>query len=185
MTKFTESELKKFDKQDKRLNDFKQKAFDLGVAMCSADVFRKETLQGHRMTSGDRAEIVMSFMLGFFKKLTELDDWGELRVTFSPFLDRKKVDFVLTRFGWDHKIQLKFNDLRKYILPRGVHLVRSAPSRKFRDKNFMGKTDRGDNVLLEFLVQGDAYSESELYDFFDEHEDFAAICCEVWEMIHD
>lgn len=183
---YTEAEKEKFKKEDKRLNNLKQTAYDLGVGMHSAMDMCRATLTGRKMKNGHRAEIIMAFMLGFFKTLVEEDGWGEFIVSFSDFLDRKKVDFIVTRFGWHHKIQLKFNSLKRYDLPKGVHLVRTAPSRKYRGVNHMnGEIDRGDNVLLEFLSKSDVCTKEELYDFFDEHESFAAVCREAWELIHD
>ena len=166
----------------KKLSDDKFDAFKLGLDHGSIDELR--ALIGRTTyTNGLIAELVVAYMLGYFKTLAGGN--GKLYVTMSAFADKMGVDFILSRFGWDHKIQQKFNDKRWYDVEDDVHLIRLAPSRVFKGTNLMdGEVDRGDIVLFKILTKSETYDENEVYEFLDEHAGFSTLCRDAWHIIN-
>ena len=165
------------------LASIKNKAFKLGMSGADVDELRNLICMTD-YASGLVAEIIVAYLLGMFKRLVKQDGGGVIHVTMSAFLDKCGTDFTISRFGDDHKIQFKFNDIRPYVTEKDVYLFRAAPSRKFRGTNFMnGEIDRGDNIFLNLFVESEVYDEDDIYTFFENHESFAAICREAWEII--
>lgn len=171
-----------FKNEMHKLAQDKNMAFKLDMDLKKLSELRK-LLESTSYADGLTVEIIVAYLLGYFKRLTRNDGWGELFVTMSAFLDKHGIDFVLTRFGLEHKIQLKFNDMRPYDIRDDVYLFRAAPSKKFEGANFMGMIDRGDSVFLNFLSVSETYDDEELYKFFEEHESFAVTCREAWEIV--
>lgn len=162
----------------KALAALKYATFKIGRKKDPVEVLR-ELIAPTDLPSGDIAEIVLAYMLGYLTKTVR-----GLYVDMSAYADMKGVDFVLTRFGYEHKLQLKFNRKDRRDYGEDIVVFYAGPSRKFVGAKYLDE-DRGDDILLNILLQLDVYDFDEACDIIDGHCGLKDACIEAWEIIRN
>lgn len=160
----------------KALASLKYAAFKIGRKMEPVEILRK-LIAPTDLPSGDIAEVVLAYMLGYLTKVVR-----GLYVDMSAYADMKGVDFVLTRFGYEHKLQLKFNRKDRRDYGEDIVVFYAGPSSKFIGTKYL-EEDRGDNILLNILLSMDVYDFDEACDIIDDHRRLKEACIRAWEII--
>lgn len=162
----------------KALASLKYAAFKIGRKMEPVEILRK-LIAPTDLPSGDIAEVVLAYMLGYLTKVVR-----GLYVDMSAYADMKGVDFVLTRFVYEHKLQLKFNRKDRRDYGEDIVVFYAGPFSKFTGARYL-KTNRGDNILLDVLVELNVYDFDEACDIIDGHRGLKRTCIEAWDIIRN
>ena len=167
----------KVNKEIKDLCEFKRLARKEGQARNLPDKLR-EMIKATSFPSGDVAEIWMVYMLGLFSVIAE----DGLKIYTTVALDKEGTDFLLRRFDMNFHVQQKFCIKNKKYYPPHIRVVEVGAW-----KGFNGLTElpscTGSYAVFRILEESGAYDEEELYDIFEENEEFVKLCNEVWTYI--
>lgn len=167
----------KVNRQIQELCEFKRFARKEGQAWNSPNKIR-EMIKATDFPSGDVAEVWMVYMLGLFSVIAD----DGLKIYTTTALDKEGTDFLLKRFGMDFHIQQKFCIKNKKYYPSHIRVVEIGAW-----KGFEGLTElpscTGSYAVFRILEESGAYDEEELYDLFEENEEFVQLCNKVWTYI--
>lgn len=169
--------MKNFDLHMKEFADLKYKGFRLGKSREPVSALQK-LISVTDYPSGDVAEIVMAYMLGLF-----CSSRTDLYIAMTVSMDKKGVDFMLTRFReYNYPIQMKFNKRNERAYAPGITVVELGPDRLFTGEKYLDP-EAGNQALLRMLTECGAYEEEELFDFFDESEGIEELFIAAWRLI--
>lgn len=169
--------MKNFDQHMEGFTRDKYRAFKLGKSQEPVSALQK-LISVTDYPSGDVAEIVMAYMLGLF-----CSSRTDLYVAMTVSMDKKGVDFMLTRFReYNYPIQMKFNKKNERAYAPGITVVELGPDRLFTGEKYLDP-EAGNQALLRMLTECGAYEEEELFDFFDESEGIEELLIAAWRLI--
>jgi len=169
--------MKNFDLHMKEFADLKYKGFRLGKNRSELSELQK-LIAVTDYPSGDVAEIVMAYMLGLFCSFRT-----DLYVAMTASMDKKGVDFMLTRFcKYNYPIQMKFNKDDDCLYDPAITVTKLGPDRTFLGQRYLD-TDAGNQALLRILTECGAYEEEEIFDSFEENEGFEELLIAAWRLI--
>lgn len=165
-------------KAPETLSDYKNIAVLYGTKRKLFSEFWEEVKLGNTtFPGGQYMEIVMSWMLGYFRGITGL--W--LEITINEVQDKSQgIDFKLKTQdldGYPESIDLKFDKDENYDANRSDHnrlVVRVYPTKKSRS----GRTMVGMEALIEVLSV--AFNRSTLERSLSGRDDFKAMINAVW-----
>ena len=167
----------KINNEIKELCELKRLARKEGQAWSSPNKIR-EAISTTDLPSGDVAEIWMMYMLGLFSVIAD----DGLKIYATSALDKEGTDFLLRRSGMEFHVQQKFCVKNKKYYPSYIKVVEVGAW-----KGFEGLTElpscTGSYAVFRILEESGAYDEEELYDLFEENEEFVQLCNKVWTYI--
>ncbi len=156
----------------------KQLAIKTGQQKKPVDVVAAK-IKATDLPSGDVAEILMAYMLGFFSAIA-----GNLKVYTTVDLDKKGVDFSLKMRNYLKAayIQMKFCKHNTKSYPPYITVVEVGAWPGFGGLTELSSCP-GNAALFKILINSGLYDEDEIYCIFESYYGFEENCREVWELI--
>ena len=143
--------------------------------ICYKSFYKKQGLTYRTYGSGKIAEVAMCYMLGLFQSICP----KYFSIYTSVKDDQCGVDYTILANGRRYEIQQKFAKTNQDYYPEPIGVG--------ADKSFSGKSEidpmNGNVALVEVLVRSGAFTEEEVYDIMDEHEDIEKACICAWRSI--
>ena len=146
--------------------------------ICYKSFYKKQGLTYRTYGSGKIAEVAMCYMLGLVQSICP----KYFSIYTSVKDDQCGVDYTILANGRRYEIQQKFAKTNQDYYPEPIVVIGVGA-----DKSFSGKSEidpmNGNVALVEVLVRSGAFTEEEVYDIMDEHEDIEKACICAWRSI--